>query len=142
MKNIVARLKNSEQFLGLVQINSELELLSSCERLIPTFDNVVRLHHESWWRPIVLKTLQEANIAFCGISYPGLPDHVYKSAEFMYYRFHGVPKLYLSSYNRQELKFIVDEIKRKRGVEDVYLYFNNDIEVAAVRNAKTVKGMI
>ena len=121
---------------------TELKLDQLIKYLDPTFDNVIEFRHETWWRPNVLKKLQQANVAFCGISYPGLPDYVYKSAEFMYYRFHGVPKLYRSSYNRPKLKFIVDEIKPKRGVEDVYLYFNNDIEVAAVRNAKTIQGMI
>ncbi len=121
---------------------SELKLEQILKFLDTTFDNVIEFRHESWWRANVIKELQRANVAFCGISYPGLPDEVYKSASFMYYRFHGVPKLYLSSYNRQQLKLIVDEIKRRRGLKDVYLYFNNDIEVAAVRNAKTIQSMI
>lgn len=121
---------------------SELKLEQLLECLDPKFDNVVEFRHETWWRANVLKKLKLANIAFCGISYPGLPDHVHKSAAFMYYRFHGVPKLYLSSYSRQKLNSIVDEIKRKKEVEDVYLYFNNDIAVAAVRNAKTLQDII
>jgi uncharacterized protein YecE (DUF72 family) len=60
----------------------------------------------------------------------------------MYYRFHGVPKLYFSSYSNKALKSVVENIRRKRGVDDVYIYFNNDIDVAAVRNAKAVQRLI
>jgi len=121
---------------------SEIKLQQILKYLDSTFDNVIEFRHESWWRTDVIKELREANVAFCGISYPGLPTEVYKSASFMYYRFHGVPKLYLSSYSQQQLKLVIDEIKHKRGINDVYVYFNNDIEVAAVRNAKTVQRMI
>jgi uncharacterized protein YecE (DUF72 family) len=121
---------------------SELKLEQILKNLDPTFVNVIEFRHESWWRADVIKALRKANVVFCGISYPALPDEVYKTAPCMYYRFHGVPELYLSSYKDRQLKSIVNKIKRKRGVEDVYVYFNNDIEVAAVRNAKTIRTMI
>jgi uncharacterized protein YecE (DUF72 family) len=115
-------------------------------RILDTLDsayvNVLEFRHESWWNKEVLKTLKENKIAFCGISYPGLPDDVMKTAPVMYYRFHGVPHLYLSSYDQKELKNISDTIKNFRSVEDVYCYFNNDIEVAAVSNAKSLQKLV
>lgn len=103
------------------------------------FDNVIEFRHESWWRPDVIKSLKENSIAFCSISYPKLPEDLVKSSATVYYRFHGVPKLYLSSYSDKQLADIVSEIKKKRSVDNVYIYFNNDIEVAAVENARTVQ---
>lgn len=121
---------------------SDAKLEQILNSLDASFVNVLEFRHASWWRRQVIRALQEKNVSFCGISYPQLPDGVYKSAPSMYYRFHGVPKLYLSSYPEAQLQRVVSEIKRKRGVSNVYIYFNNDIEVAAVKNAKSVQRMV
>lgn len=121
---------------------SEAMLERILKSLDTSFVNVIEFRHESWWRPDVLKEMRHEKIVFCGISYPGLPDRVDKTSPTMYYRFHGVPKLYLSSYSTRALKNVTDEIKKRRGVGDVFIYFNNDIDVAAVRNAKAVQRMV
>jgi uncharacterized protein YecE (DUF72 family) len=110
--------------------------------LDPSFANVLEFRHSSWWTPTVLKTLRQNNITFCGISYPNLPDDVVKTCPVVYYRFHGVPELYLSSYKKSELKTVADEINRYKNTRDVYCYFNNDIEVAAVSNAQTLQSLV
>lgn len=112
------------------------------KNLDESFVNVLEFRHSSWWQAVVIKALQEKNVIFCGISYPGLPEDVLKTGPTMYYRFHGVPKLYISSYSRQRLNRVVAGIKRKRNVQDIYVYFNNDIEVAAIRNAKQFQRLI
>lgn len=115
------------------------QILNSLDK---TFLNVIEFRHESWWHQEVIKAFKNQKVLFCGISYPDLPDDVYKTASSVYYRFHGVPKLYLSSYSDEQLQRVVSEIKRKRGVDNVYIYFNNDIEVAAVQNARSVQQMV
>ena len=107
-----------------------------------SFSNVLEFRHRSWWTKNVFDTLKKKNITFCSISYPGLPDDVHKTGSTMYYRFHGVPKLYLSSYSERKLKSISDDIKTYRNVTDVYCYFNNDIDVHAVRNAKLLQKLV
>lgn len=109
------------------------------ETLDPSFTNVLEFRHSSWWNPDVMKKLKEHHTTFCSISYPCLPSDVIRTAESMYYRFHGVPKLYLSSYSDEDLKHVTDTIKNKKLVTDVYAYFNNDIEVAAIFNAKSLQ---
>ncbi|WP_276369381.1 DUF72 domain-containing protein [Chryseolinea sp. H1M3-3] len=121
---------------------SEEKLEQILKSLDPAFTNVIEFRHISWWQPKVVKALQSHQVTFCSISYPGLPDDIYKTAPAMYYRFHGVPKLYLSSYSKVKLQQVVKEIIQKRNVDDVYVYFNNDIEVAAVSNARTVQGLV
>lgn len=115
-------------------------------RILETIDlsyvNVLEFRHESWWTRKVYDVLNENKITFCSISYPSLPDEVIKTAPVMYYRFHGVPQLYLSSYNKSKLNRVCDDIKSFRGVKDIYCYFNNDIEVAAVKNAKTLQSLV
>ena len=112
------------------------------ETLDPSFLNVIEFRHASWWNPAVYDVLKSEGVSFCGISYPELPDEVVKTFGVVYYRFHGVPRLYLSSYPGQKLKRISQKINRFRGVEDVYCYFNNDINVAAVRNAKALQKIV
>ena len=121
---------------------SEEKLEQILKSLDTSFVNVIEFRHESWWRPNVMKELKRAEVAFCSISYPGLPDEVIKTSGSMYYRFHGIPRLYTSSYKDEMLREVVDSIKKKKGVEEVYLYFNNDVKVAAVRNAKKIDHMI
>jgi uncharacterized protein YecE (DUF72 family) len=60
----------------------------------------------------------------------------------VYYRFHGVPDLYRSSYSKTQLSAVSDAIKAYRGVKDAYVYFNNDIDVAAVTNAGHLQALI
>jgi len=106
------------------------------------YNNVLEFRHESWWREETIDTLKRAGVSFCGISYPSLPDDVMKSTSVLYYRFHGKPKLYKSSYRTPKLEDVVSIIRRQRGVDNVFIYFNNDIDVAAVRNATTLQTLI
>jgi uncharacterized protein YecE (DUF72 family) len=106
------------------------------ETLDASFSNVLEFRHESWWNNNVIASLKQHHLSFCGISYPGLPGQVMKTSEVVYYRFHGEPKLYLSSYSDNELMEKAEAIGKMRSVSDVYAYFNNDIEVAAIFNAR------
>lgn len=125
---------------GIVYSEAMLEQILGT--LDTSFANVIEFRHESWWQDKVLKALRQQNVTFCGISYPSLPDEAYRTSSVVYYRLHGVPDLYRSSYSTAELKHIHQVIKKFRGVEEVYAYFNNDIEVAAVYNAKTLQEIV
>lgn len=125
---------------GIVYNETMLEQILGT--LDTSFANVIEFRHESWWQDKVLKALRQQNVTFCGISYPSLPDEAYRTSSVVYYRLHGVPDLYRSSYSTAELKHIHQVIKKFRGVEEVYAYFNNDIEVAAVYNAKTLQEIV
>ena len=112
---------------------------------IVSFFNTVELNVTFYRFPKpddVYKILKQPNISFCSISYPGLPDDVIKTSPVIYYRFHGVPQLYLSSYSNRKLKTISNEIKSLRGVKEVYSYINNDIDVHAISNAETLQHMV
>lgn len=98
--------------------------------------NVVEFRHKSWWQDSVYNSFKQNNITFCGMSHPELPDDVIKTSNSVYYRFHGVPHLYLSLYESQPLEYIAQQIQRMEGVKDVNIFFNNTAEAAAVLNAK------
>ena len=123
-------------------VYSDLNAQNILKTLDRSFVNVLEFRHESWWNPKVFQLLRQQNIVFCGISYPHLPDEVIRSAPVLYYRFHGVPQLYASSYTAAELDAVAGHIKAFRGIEDVYLYFNNDIHVDAIENARAISRMV
>src|SRR5690606_35045537 len=83
-------------------VYSEENLSKIISSLDKSFTNVIEFRHESWWREDVYTTLTKNKITFCSISYPSLPNGVFRTSSSIYYRFHGVPKLYLSSYSLAE----------------------------------------
>jgi len=123
------------QFPSRVVYSAEL-----LERVIASIDtsfiNVVEFRDISWWNKKVYTVLEKQGIIFCGMSYPGLPDEVVVNGTVVYYRFHGIPKLYYSVYDEVILKKMADSILRKRNVKEVYCYFNNTAAAGAISNAQ------
>jgi uncharacterized protein YecE (DUF72 family) len=101
----------------------------------PLFVNVVEFRHISWWDKKVYAALKKNNIIFCGMSFPGLPEDVIKTSANIYYRFHGLEKLYYSVYEEADLKKMADSILQQKNVNQVYCYFNNTAAVGAIANA-------
>jgi uncharacterized protein YecE (DUF72 family) len=110
------------------------------ERIINLLDhrvkNVVEFRHASWWNENVFETFSRNNIAFSGMSHPQLPNDVIKTTETVYYRFHGVPHLYISKYDSHQLEEVTQRIQNFNNVSDAFIYFNNTAEGAAIANAR------
>src|SRR5690606_17875213 len=92
-----------------------------------SFHNVLDFRHLSWWHPDVYDALAKKGVSFCGMSKPGLPDALIHQTDVVYYRLHGVPELYKSSYDIQFLQNIIKQVKAQTGLNETYFYFNNDI---------------
>ncbi|HEX2532551.1 MAG TPA: DUF72 domain-containing protein, partial [Chitinophagaceae bacterium] len=107
-----------------------------------SYTNVIEFRHISWWRPEVMQELGEQNICFCGVSYPGLIDNVVINTPQVYYRFHGVPKLYHSLYPTEFLRSVTDSIRSAGKVQRAFLYFNNTASGAALENARVVQELV
>jgi uncharacterized protein YecE (DUF72 family) len=114
---------------------SEEKMQQIIDCLDPAFPNVIECRHETWWNDKVYKEFSKNNITFCGISHPTLPDDVIVNNPLVYYRFHGTPELYKTPYPVNFLKHVAEAIKSKRKSKEVFLFFNNDIDVNAPRNA-------
>ncbi|MBD0295957.1 MAG: DUF72 domain-containing protein [Flavisolibacter sp.] len=106
------------------------------KQLDPAFTNVVEFRNESWWRPDVYALLQKHNITFCSVSYPGLTNDVIRNTSTVYYRFHGVPRLYFSEYNTDFLRHVFHLIDEDPKVENAFIFFNNTAVAAALPNAR------
>lgn len=101
-----------------------------------SFTNVIEFRHVSWWNDKVYNALAENKISFCGMSHPELPDNIIQNTSVLYYRMHGVPHLYQSLYKISTLKNIINEIEISHKTKKAFIYFNNDIDVSAVKNAR------
>jgi uncharacterized protein YecE (DUF72 family) len=75
----------------------------------------------------------------------GLPCVLRSTAGFVYVRMHGPDDdhLYAGSYTDDSLMWWADRITEWEQLgKDVLVYFNNDGEANAVRNAATLRGML
>jgi uncharacterized protein YecE (DUF72 family) len=100
-----------------------------------SFINVIEFRHTSWWNEHVYAELAKHNIIFCGASHPDLPDEIIVNTSAIYYRFHGLKKLYFSQYPKKRIQEFAGELKQKASGRNVYIYFNNTATIAAVNNA-------
>jgi uncharacterized protein YecE (DUF72 family) len=111
----------------------KLQLIIAC--VDKSFQNVVEFRHASWWKKKVFEELAENDISFCGASFPGLPEEPVINHPVVYYRFHGMPVLYRSSYSTRKIKTVAETISRKKRPRSVFIYFNNTATAAALNNA-------
>lgn len=112
------------------------------EMLNPNFKNVVEFRHSSWWNDRVYNELQEKGIVFSGMSHPTLPDPVIATSSTIYYRFHGIPHLYVSPYSTADLEVVANSIHVDKVVNEAYIFFNNTMEGAALKNAREFQEIV
>jgi uncharacterized protein YecE (DUF72 family) len=110
-------------------------LKSIVAQLDPARRNVVEFRHKSWWNESVYEAFRAAGIIFCACSGPKLPDELVKTADAIYVRFHGVKTWYRHDYSKEELAVWVGRI-RASGAKRVWVYFNNDRDGYAIKNAR------
>ena len=103
--------------------------------------NVVEFRHPSWWNETVFSAFRDTGSIFCSCSGPRLPDDVIKTAEDIYVRFHGTRQWYRHDYSKQELTEWANRLRDSRA-ERVWVYFNNDRNGYAIRNAQTLSKLL
>jgi uncharacterized protein YecE (DUF72 family) len=110
----------------LERITSQLDL---------GYTNVLEFRHQSWWLPEVYEELAKKNITFCGMSHPDFPAEVIGNTGILYYRMHGDTQLYASDYSETQLDHLYRTILQMPFLKQAFVYFNNDINGYAVKNA-------
>jgi uncharacterized protein YecE (DUF72 family) len=105
---------------------------------------VLEVRHASWLEDAVISRLESANVALCFHDWRELPVVGPVTADFVYVRRHGTSlRRYRGSYTDAMLREDAREVRawRRRGL-DVYVYFNNDFEGHAWRNALTLERLL
>lgn len=122
---------------------SEENLEKVIHAIDPAFQNSFEFRHDTWWREDVVATLTKYNIAFCGVSFPKVSfDDAVVNIPFCYYRFHGVPKLFYSEYDKAFVEKIIKQVSSAEKLKTAYIYFNNTASVAALHNAKQAQEIV
>jgi uncharacterized protein YecE (DUF72 family) len=111
------------------------------DQLDPARRNVVEFRHRSWWNEHVYSAFRKAGIIFCSCSGPRLPDELVKTAEEIYLRFHGRSRWYNHDYTAEELRVWAKRIQKARAAR-IWVYFNNDRNGYAIKNAKMLRKML
>lgn len=101
---------------------------------------IVEFRNAAWWNESVFKSFRKNHLTFCSSSHPELPQAVIKSSCVCYIRFHGIPELFASSYSKKQLIYFKEQVPSS--AKECFIYFNNTMFEAAVRNAQTFKELI
>lgn len=105
----------------------------------------VEFRHASWETDDVYRLLERHGAAYTVMSGAHLPCNLKATAPFVYLRMHGPDHdhLYAGSYSDADLEWWAQRIREwQSSAKDVYVYFNNDGEGHAVRNALTLRALV
>ena len=120
------------------------EVLRSFVSSLPLeYQHVVEFRHESWIDDAVFDILRDYKIGLCVFDMPGSSCPFVATSDYAYVRLHGSAGLYSSCYSGEELSQWAQGIARLgRNLKATYIYFNNDAEAFAVKNAMALRNLL
>jgi len=106
--------------------------------------HVFEFRNQTWHTEKVYELLKKEEIALCSADWPDFNQDIHSTPGFLYLRRHGQgAKLYSGCYSKKQLekdaKIIKENLQNKK---DVYMYFNNDQNGYAVKNALEIKKLV
>ena len=147
LENFTIRAKILDEKLGplLYQLPPNMHrdderLASFLSKLPQEMQHVFEFRHQSWLEDKVFDILRQYHVGLCVFDMPSFTCPPVATTDFAYIRFHGSSGLYSSCYSDEELTDWAKKIASlSANLKAVYIYFNNDAEAFAVRNAKTLR---
>lgn len=154
----IERFQHCWQILGdcagvlLIQLHPGQQRDSSAQARLDSFLSslpasirvAVELRHPSWDDPAVYELLQRRRAAYVVMSGAGLPCLPRATTDLVYVRMHGPEPdaMYAGSYSADQLRRWAGQIADwQADGRDVWVYFNNDTQGHAVRNALALRQM-
>lgn len=129
-KNLAADLERLEGFLAAL-------------RAWPEVRHSIEFRHRSWFTADVEMLLWQARVAACMSDAPDFPLWRTATTDLVYVRLHGHTRKYASSYSALHLERWARDLARFTAAGfDSYVYFDNDAEGAAVRNARALRALL
>lgn len=102
---------------------------------------VFEFRHPTWFCKNVYELLGKADISICLADWPDCSKDAPDIASFLYMRRHGTGgQIYGGCYSGEQLRGDAEFITSKK--KDCYIYFNNDANGFAVKNAISLKETI
>ena len=115
--------------------------LSEALRRLPPGKHCLEVRHPSWFDEDVYSLLRDHGVALVLAHHPSRPFQEWRlTAPWTYVRFHHGARGRRGNYSARELEHFAARIERL-GVES-WVYFNNDWEAFAVRNALALSGLL
>lgn len=128
------------------QFGCDLARLAYFLEQVPRWIKVaVEFRHPSWHTEEVFSLLERSGAAYCVMSGAHLPCILRATGSFVYVRLHGPDpnNLYGGSYSDDDLHWWAWRIHEWESQgRSVFVYFNNDGEGNAVRNASKLKTFV
>jgi len=127
--------------------HKNIERLNNFINLLPKGKQIaIEFRDQSWWDDDVYNLLKKNNIAFCLYQLAGTKSPRKITADFAYIRLHGPSdKPYQDHYHGNSLRAWVDyfkKIQKKKGVKEIYCYFDNDKEAQAPKDAQRLMNLL
>jgi uncharacterized protein YecE (DUF72 family) len=109
-----------------------------CQHLKKDRLYALEVRHPSWEHQKAIGILRDHNIALCVSDTAGRYPYIEEdTAAFIYIRLHGSKQLYASEYSEDELQAYARKIRGS--AKNTYLYFDNDYNGYAIKNAKRMR---
>ncbi len=128
------------------QLPQELVRLLAFMRALeqwPGVRHALELRHASWFQEETAAVLADAGIAVVQSDAPTFPLWDEVTTDLVYVRLHGHERLYASSYSEAQLEEWAARVRSwQRQDRDVYVFFDNDQEAAAPRNAQALRSRL
>ena len=121
-----------------------IEALTRFLRLLPRrHQHALEFRHNSWFGSETLDLLRGYGAAFCSYDMPGIECPLVATTHFAYIRFHGPGTRYSGCYTDGMLADWAARIRALADhLNDVFIYFNNDVGGHAVDNAQTLARLL
>jgi len=126
-------------------LKADARLLDACLACFPSGTRVaVEPRHASWWTPEIREVLESRSAALCWADVRAHPvTPLWRTTDWGYVRFHEGRAKDWPRYGRRSLETWAHRIEDTWSAgEDVYAYFNNDPNAAAVENARTFENLV
>jgi uncharacterized protein YecE (DUF72 family) len=104
----------------------------------------VEFRNEKWERRQTCDLLKELGAVYVCVDSPAVALKAVLTGRRAYLRLHGRASWYACSYSQAELRQVVEIAQNlaAQGAEEIYVFFNNDFEGFAPRNALTLRELL
>ena len=125
-------------------LHKDAELLADFFPILPPrWRFVLEFRHESWYDEEIYALLRQYGVAYCWHDFGRKETPILSTTDFCYIRLHGPSGHYQGSYEDTVLwkwdRRIRQEVDRGH---EVFVYFNNDMEGNAIRDAQRLKSFL
>jgi uncharacterized protein YecE (DUF72 family) len=115
----------------------------SRQNSVPGIRSALEVRHASWYADACLDVLRRYHVALVLADWPTCIVEGPPTADFVFVRRHGPGSLYASNYPDSSLRREARRIRTWLGAgKSAYVYFNNDADGYAVRNALRLREIL